>query len=254
MREDSLRDALVTERDTMSDGEGEQRTFEPITWLTPTYFPKDMLPDDTYANIKRTCDADGDVKACIAQAHMLHAGHGVARDVDAAKRIYKQVCNPERKWTCSYADAVEMTTFGARAAVQCEYGLNNACVEAGVNVEFGSTDPKRLERADALYEKACTLGSDVGCRLEKSLHTRSDEADPSELDKMVTECEAGGHKTCAESGRRLIEWNWPKAIDHLRLACDAGHAKACRALQAESAEKPQSSQRKLITDPHVLRS
>ncbi len=164
---------------------------------------------------------------------MLATGFLAQRDPASARRLFERVCRKSGNpvWDCGYSRMLERDDYGDGAASKCNSGEAKACLEAGLDTEFGSLSLDRFDRASVYYTKACRLGSDLACK-----HWLNDRR--SGFESAIADCETSGGRACLDSGRILLGYNWNKAIEHLRRGCEDGVEDACRLLEANGQPRP----------------
>jgi TPR repeat protein len=107
--------------------------------------------------------------ACLRQADLLVAGRGVAKDVEAARKIYRTQCDAGSMGGCfgyGYSldrekkDHEEANRYLLRA---CEGNFADACWTIGYR--YYANRGMRWDAAEAVkfFAKACELGSTAGC-------------------------------------------------------------------------------------------
>jgi hypothetical protein len=124
------------------------------------------------------CEAEcerGNPASCSEVGRRYAGGEGVKEDFAAAARFAKKSCdggNPRGCTTLSgfYSSGRGGLPLDKRKAFElssssCENGIALACVVAGEALDRGDVVARDANRALALFERSCTGGDALGCRV-----------------------------------------------------------------------------------------
>ncbi|TNF29867.1 MAG: hypothetical protein EP329_14745, partial [Deltaproteobacteria bacterium] len=130
------------------------------------------------------------------------------------------------------------SALAKKLASECDQGKARRCLGLGLLYEHDDRGvPKDLERARALFQRACESPDAVGCaRVAPEDPTTIDEALRARLEKG---CRDGQLDAC----RALVAADGPdpggeptgERLRHLRATCSAGGVEACAAVMTEDA-------------------
>jgi TPR repeat protein len=188
------------------------------------------------------CEA-GDPESCAHYSTMLFEGDGVAMNRPEACRVGDRACAAGSAIGCNNAGQCYLMGVGftrdlgkasERLTKGCEGGNGNAChAEGGLQADAG-----RHERALALYEKGCVLGSlkacnDLGYAIEHGQGTKVDLRRAVELYEMA--CKGDDSSACNNLAYCLrdgvgIGQNPSRAFELFEKACKLGNTNSCGVL------------------------
>ena len=151
---------------------------------------------------KTACEAGG--SWCDTFGQRAHDGVGMAADDTAALVALERGCKGGEPRSCQIATNILITkkTDDARAftlaTMGCDYKRGMNCYLAGWMAGAGRAGgPASPERAFALYEKGCTLGSPAACSAQADAH-RAGLGTPKDPAKAIAKAEEACTGTATE--------------------------------------------------------
>jgi len=172
----------------------------------------DKDPAQALAYNQRACDL-GHVEACYWAADQIQDGDGTTPDRLKARALFGENCTRNDARSCAqYGYLLEQKLLpdekrdrkAARAAYEkaCRLGSSVGCGNLGIMQEWGSGGPPDLAGAFASYDKSCEMRLASSCAALSRLYR-------------------AGQGTVANPSLAAI---------YLRRACDLGDARSCKTL------------------------
>jgi MYXO-CTERM domain-containing protein len=159
-------------------------------------------PTEATRLYKSACEAGG--SWCDTFGQRAHDGVGMTKDDTVALTALERGCKGGDARSCQVATniLIENKTDDARAftlaSMGCDYKRGVNCYLAGWMSAAGRAGgPASPERAFALYERGCTLGSPAACSAQADAH-RTGEGTPKDPAKAIAKAEEACTGTQAE--------------------------------------------------------
>jgi hypothetical protein len=120
----------------------------------------------------------------------------------------------------------------------CEGGNYGACLDLGVEYQYGQGGPKNMTRAMELYEQSCGNGRMQACYNAGNLYKEGDGvAQNNDRARLYYQqaCDGGNADGCVGMGVLYdhgmgVTTNWNTAVDYFRKACDNNASWGCHDL------------------------
>ena len=179
--------------------------------LSGTGVPK--APEEGTEIFKTYCEKHDLAMACNAYAGSLLQGRGVKKDVGAALKLWKDVCDGKK-----------------------DRPYPGACVTLGSIYENGSGVPKDIGSAVKLYKAVCDAGGISGCTGMARLYADGlgVPKDPAKARSLVEAgCKSSDSGACDQLGyfhalgKAGLPASGPEGIKYFQLACDDASWGSC---------------------------
>jgi TPR repeat protein len=196
------------------------------------------------ALLRKACDG-WNMQACVALGESYERGRGVPLDLARALENYLQACGNHERRGCGQLASLfrrdrPMVEAVLRAAMawheeNCNRGTARSCHRLGLlyRSELGM-GPRDGARADALFERACSLGEPLGCYNHGRARARGEGV---VRDLRVAfaayqrACTAGLWVACNNWAEMMLAPEFgsdlAKAMPVLESACNGGDGLAC---------------------------
>jgi hypothetical protein len=110
----------------------------------------------------RAC-MQGIADACDYIGRMYEEGLGVAHDGFLASALYSKACDAGSTDACTRLRSAKHYGDVVRLSQECNNGNGNSCANLGGLYRAGMGVKRDSEKAMQLFEKACSMGSQLGC-------------------------------------------------------------------------------------------
>lgn len=208
--------------------------------ISPEYLIR--LPAGAFAEVQlepfflKHCEA-GQKSMCLWLARFERAGVGLSKNIESAKRRYRQLCDNSYEPACADLDELERLEAidePLKLETTCNRGDAEACLLAGVARHYGGTKPERFAEAAKFYKRACDLNEARGCqRVDQAKgELQPPQRGHQKWDESLKVCRTKGADECFKRGRATT-WHtsFKKGIHLVQLACKKGHPQACEYLE-----------------------
>lgn len=204
-------------------------------------------PAQAVAHYQRACGG-GYAPGCGELAHAYQVGHGIARDLDLARDLYRSGCEGGHARSCSRLGALYLEGIGvardlALAVAYSDEGCRAqdglGCVNLGLMHQRAEGVPKDTQLAARLFRKGCEADEAAACRYlgeayAGGLGVVADAKLAASLN--IRACLKGDGPACGNAGVNYqvglgVRANPARAAEYFGRACDAGEQRYCELLE-----------------------